>query len=113
MTQSTFFTSQQVQQNLHDIFQTYQEIASVTSQLPKMYKDEKIKHIDKCKVLIDKQKTFYTRLCLASSTDPEASDMKTRINALSQAFGYTDLGACMDAMVVTLDKAQERELDSL
>ena len=45
--------------------------------------------------------------------DPEASDMKMRINALSQAFGYTDLAACMDAMVVTLDKAAERELDSL
>tara|TARA_B100001250_G_scaffold347634_1_gene317966 strand:- start:217 stop:558 length:342 start_codon:yes stop_codon:yes gene_type:complete len=113
MTESTFFESEQVQQNLHDIFNTYQEIAAVTAALPKMNKEEKIKHIDKCKMLIDKQKTFYTRLCLASSTDPEASDMKTRINALSQAFGYVDLGACMDAMIVTLDKAAEKELDSL
>ena len=113
MTQNTFFTSEQVQQNLHDIFQTYQEIASVTSMLPKMNKEEKIEHIDKCKGLIDKQKTFYMRLCLAAGEYPEASDMKMRINALSQAFGYTDLAACMDAMVVTLDKAAERELDSL
>ena len=113
MTQNTFFTSEQVQQNLHDIFQTYQEIASVTSRLPKMNKEEKIAHIDKCKMLIDKQKTFYMRLCLAASDDPEAADMKMRINALSQAFGYTDLGACMDAMIVTLDKAAEKELDSL
>ena len=113
MTNGTFFKSDQVQQNLHDIFQTYQEIASVTSRLPKMNKVEKIAHIDKCKMLIDKQKTFYMRLCLAASDDPEASDMKMRINALSQAFGYTDLGACMDAMIVTLDKAAEKELDSL
>ena len=113
MTNGTFFASQQVQQNLHDIFQTYQEIAAVTSRLPKMDTDEKIEHIDKCKMLIDKQKTFYTRLCLASPTDPEAADMKMRINALSQAFGYVDLGACMDAMVETLDKAANKELDSL
>ena len=113
MTETTFFESEQVQQNLHDIFNTYQEIASVTSMLPKMNKEEKIQHIDKCKVLIDKQKTFYTRLCLASTNDPEAADMKMRINALSQAFGYTDLGACMDAMLDTLDKAANRELDSL
>ena len=54
------------------------------------------------------------RLCLASTAgDKEAADMKMRINALSQAFGYTDLGACMDAMIVTLDKAAEKELDTL
>ena len=113
MTQNTFFKSDQVQQNLHDIFQTYQEIAAVTSMLPKMKKEEKIQHIDKCKMLIDKQKTFYGRLSLAAGEDPEASDMKTRINALSQAFGYQSLLDCMDAMIVTLDKAAEKELDSL
>ena len=54
------------------------------------------------------------RLCLASTAgDKEAADMKMRINALSQAFGYTDLSACMDAMIVTLDKAAEKELDTL
>ncbi len=110
---TTFFKSDQVQQNLHDIFQTYQEIAAVTTMLPKMNKEEKIEHIDKCKMLIDKQKTFYGRLSLAAGEDPEASDMKTRINALSQAFGYQSLLDCMDAMIVTLDKAAEKELDSL
>tara|TARA_B100001250_G_scaffold172300_1_gene148317 strand:- start:1634 stop:1966 length:333 start_codon:yes stop_codon:yes gene_type:complete len=109
----TFFKSEQVQQNLHEIFDTYQEIAAVTAALPKMNKEEKIAHIDKCKGLIDKQKTFYGRLSLAAGEDAEAADMKTRINALSQAFGYQSLLDCMDAMLVTLDKAAEKELDSL
>ena len=109
----TFFKSEQVQQNLHEIFDTYQEIAAVTAALPKMNKEEKIAHIDKCKGLIDKQKTFYGRLSLAAAEDAEAADMKTRINALSQAFGYQSLLDCMDAMLVTLDKAAEKELDSL
>ena len=84
MTETTFFESEQVQQNLHDIFNTYQEIASVTSMLPKMNKEEKIQHIDKCKVLIDKQKTFYTRLCLASTTDPETKGSVTPTISISK-----------------------------
>ena len=107
----SFFKSEQVQSNLQDIFETYQEVASMTSQLGSMNKQEKLDHIKDCKTLIDKQKTFYTRLCLASHEDAEAADMKTRINALSQAFGYRDLAECMDAMVETLAQAAQREVD--
>lgn len=107
----SFFKSEQVQANLQDIFETYQEIASMTSQLGSMNKEEKLEHIEDCKILIDKQKTFYTRLCLASYEDAEAADMKTRINALSQAFGYRNLAECMDAMVATLEQAAQREVD--
>ena len=108
---SKFFDSEQVQDNLQDIFNTYQEVASMTSQLGRMDKQEKLDHIEDCKVLIDKQRTFYGRLCLAASEDSEAADMKTRINALSQAFGYADLLECMDAMVATLEQAAQREVD--
>jgi|TARA_B100000035_G_scaffold271812_1_gene246855 hypothetical protein len=107
----SFFKSEQVQTNLQDIFETYQEVASMTSQLGKMNREEKLEHIEDCKKLIDKQKTFYGRLCLAASEDTEAADMKTRINALSNAFGYRDLAECMDAMVMTLEQAARREVD--
>ena len=92
----SFFKSDQVQENLQDIFNTYQEIASMTNQLPRTNKEDRLEHIDKCKVLIDKQKTFYFRLKLAAKEDAEASDMMMRIDALSQAFGYTSLLDCMD-----------------
>ena len=108
---SNFFDSEQVQANLQDIFETYQEIASMTSQLGRMNKEEKLDHIADCKVLIDKQKTFYGRLCLAAAEDTGAADMKTRINALSNAFGYRDLAECMDAMVETLEQAAQHEVD--
>ena len=108
----SFFESEQVQDNLRDIFHTYQNLASLTAALPRMDPDEKIEHIEKCKVLVDKQKTFYGRLCLAATEgDAEATDMKVRINAMSQAFGFKDLAACMDAMMLTLDRAESRELD--
>ena len=101
----SFFQSDQVQSNLQDIFNTYQEIAIATQRVQNLPREERLEHIDKCKVLIDKQKTFYTRLCLAAPEDSEAADMKTRINALSTAFGYRDLGHCMDIMLETLVKA--------
>jgi len=105
----SFFQSEQVQNNLQDIFDTYQQISSMTTMLPSMSKQEKLDHIESCKGLIDKQKTFYGRLCLAATEDTEAADMKTRINALSNAFGYKDLAECMDAMVTTLEQAASRE----
>jgi|TARA_B100001093_G_scaffold452255_1_gene460190 hypothetical protein len=106
---SKFFNSEQVQDNLQDIFNTYQEVAAMTAQLSTMSRQDRLDHIDDCKDLIDKQKTFYGRLCLAAPEDDEAADMKTRINALSQAFGYKDLAECMDAMISTLEATAQRE----
>ena len=45
----SFFKSEQVQTNLQDIFETYQEVASMTSQLGKMNREEKLEHIEDCK----------------------------------------------------------------
>ena len=105
---SKFFNSDQVQNNLQDIFNTYQEVAAMTAQLSTMSRQERLDHIEDCKNLIDKQKTFYGRLCLAASEDREAADMKSRINALSNAFGYKDLLECMDAMIQTLATTARR-----
>ena len=108
---SKFFNSDQVQNNLQDIFNTYQEVAAMTAQLSTMSIQDRLDHIEDCKDLIDKQKTFYGRLCLAASEDREAADMKARINALSNAFGYKDLAECMDAMISTLDATARRGVD--
>ena len=108
---SKFFNSAQVQDNLQDIFNTYQEVAAMTAQLSTMSRQERLDHIEDCKNLIDKQKTFYGRLCLAASEDREAADMKSRINALSNAFGFKDLAECMDAMIKTLEITAQRGVD--
>ena len=107
----SFFKSEQVQENLNDIFNTYQEVAAMTAKLSTMSREERLDHIEDCKNLIDKQKTFYGRLCLAASEDREAADMKSRINALSNAFGYKDLLECMDAMIQTLETTARRGVD--
>ena len=108
----SFFKSEQVQENLNDIFNTYQSISALTSAVPHMNSEDKLNHIDSCKELIEKQKTFYFRLQLASKDDPEAADMKARITALTQAFGFKDLNECMDQMITTLEQAAKKELDN-
>ena len=108
----SFFQSEQVQENLNDIFSTYQKISALTSAVPHMSVEDRLDHIDACKGLIEKQKTFYFRLQLASKTDPEAADMKERITALTKAFGFKDLNVCMDNMITTLEQAAKKELDN-
>ena len=108
----SYFPSEQVQENLNDIFSTYQKISALTSAVPHMSVEDRLDHIDACKGLIEKQKTFYFRLQLASKDDPEAADMKERITALTQAFGFKDLNECMDQMITTLEQAAKKELDN-
>ena len=108
----SFFQSEQVQENLNDIFSTYQKISALTSAVPHMNVEDRLDHIDACKGLIEKQKTFYFRLQLASKPDPEAADMKERISALTQAFGFKDLNDCMEQMITTLEQAAKKELDN-
>ena len=106
---STFFKSEQVQENLQDIFRTYQEIAAMSQRLPEMSREQRVEHIEDCIFLVEKQRTFYTRLSLSAPTDEEAADMKMRINAMSQAFGFKDLMDCLDTMIKTLETALEKE----
>ena len=96
---STFFQSDQVQSNLQDIFNTYQEIAVMSQHLPEMSKEQRLEHIEDCKYLIGKQKIFYTRLSLAATTGD------------AQAFGFKDLMDCMDTMIKTLEDAAKKDGD--
>ncbi|AGG54273.1 hypothetical protein CYXG_00209 [Synechococcus phage S-SSM4] len=104
----TFFQSENVQEEINNIFKFYQKLSYKQNRLAGMNKEERLDHIDKTKELVEKQKLFYTRLALAAMEDQEASDLKTRINAMSQAFGYRDLGDCFDSMIEHLDNAKNK-----
>ena len=84
----------------------------MSQHLPEMSKEQRLEHIEDCKYLINKQMVFFTRLSLAATKgDAEAADMKTRINSLSQAFGFKDLMDCMDTMIKTLEDAAKKDPD--
>ena len=108
----SFFKSEIVQDSLQEIFDTYQSIAAMSSDLPHMDQHGRIQHINDTMQLVEKQKLFYTRLCLASLNDDEAMDMKVRIDALTTAFGYANLSECMDGMFSILNQALKKEMES-
>lgn len=107
----SFFKSEIVQQDLEEIFQTYQFIAHMSANLPDMDHHDRIQHINDTKALVEKQKLFYTRLCLAASEDVEALQMRERIDALTQAFGYANLNECVEGMLTILNDAMKKELE--
>lgn len=107
----SFFKSEIVQSDLEEIFQTYQSIAKMSADLPDMNHHDRVKHINDTKQLVEKQKLFYTRLCLAASEDVEALQMRDRIDALTQAFGYANLTECMEGMLKILNDALKKEID--
>ena len=107
-----FFKSEIVQDSLQEIFDTYQGIAAMSSDLPNMDHHGRIQHINDTMQLVEKQKNFYTRLSLAALSDDEAMDMKVRMDALTTAFGYANLTECMEGMQHILQEALKKELES-
>lgn len=107
----SFFNSDIVRSDLEVIFETYKKIAQMSANLPNMDHTSKISHINETKALIEKQKLFYTRLCLAAYEDAEALDMKDRMDKLTQTFGYANMMECVEAMTEILDNAIKKELD--
>ena len=99
-----FFNSEMVQDHLQSIYDTYMELYDKSDELTSMPKEDAIKHINKTKQLIEKQKIFYTRLQLSSGTDEEASDMKHRIDLISNMFGYSNLMESLISFEKYLDK---------
>jgi hypothetical protein len=106
----SFFNSEIVQEQLQSIYDTYIELVDNSDNLTSMPKDEALRHVEKTKNLIEKQKIFYTRLQLSSYEDEQASDMKHRIDLISSMFGYRNLIESLESMEQYLDKVA-KDLD--
>jgi hypothetical protein len=103
----SFFNSEIVQEQLQSIYDTYVELLDNSDSLTTMPKEEALKHVEKTKNLIEKQKIFYTRLQLSSTMDEDASDMKHRIDLISNMFGYNNLMESLSSMENYLDRVAE------
>jgi hypothetical protein len=103
----SFFNSDIVQEQLQSIYDTYVDLQKTAEEISNLPSDQAKKHILKTKELIEKQKLFYTRLQLSSWEDEDASDMKHRIDLITNMFGYTNLSESLDAMTRYLDTVLE------
>ncbi|MEN9301742.1 MAG: Synechococcus phage [Bacteroidota bacterium] len=81
----SFFESDIVKAELKEIGHLQEKIASNVISFGSMSKEIKLEHIKTLESLLEKQKVLYTRLSL--SDDPDAIDMKQKLNESVKIIG--------------------------
>ena len=81
----SFFDSEVVRAEMTEISELQEEVYKNVFEFPRMSKDEKIHHVSMLERLLSKQKVLYTRMSL--SDDPEAKEMKKRMNDSAAMMG--------------------------
>ena len=105
---SKFFRSQIIQEEMQDIFETQKDLYAVIMRFPTMTVEEQRDHMKKLISLIDKQEVMWTRLSL--SDDPEAQEMKEKIQMTSAAMGFknVNMNTIFNNMRQTLENLSDK-----
>jgi len=104
---SGFFQSEIVRESIKEMEKLQQKIIEDTFKAPLMSKEEKKEHVELMRTFLEKQKNLYFRLSL--SDDPEALEMKKRIQEAAQFLGFdennvNELFTEMESTLERLDK---------
>ena len=83
---SGFFQSEIVREAIKEMEQLQQQIIEETFKAPMMSKEEKRNHVELMRTFLEKQKNLYFRVSL--SDDPEAQEMKQRIQDAAVFLGF-------------------------
>ena len=101
---SNFFDSEIVREELNEINELQQEVYGKILNVMNLTPEEQVEHIDKLRLLLEKQKIMYTRLSL--SDDPEALKLKNQIEQSVVVMGFpqgTDMNVLFDNMDKTIN----------
>ena len=109
---SGFFESEIVRNAIKEMEQLQQQIIEETFKAPMMDKEQKKEHVELMRTFLEKQKNLYFRVSL--SDDPEALEMKQRIEEAAQFLGFegnsiNELFEEMENTLSRLDKISEIE----
>lgn len=109
---SGFFESEIVRESIKEMEELQQQIIQDTFKAPIMSKEEKKEHVELMRTFLEKQKNLYFRLSL--SDDPEALEMKERIQEAAKFLGFdgnnvNELFSEMENTLKRLDKIAELE----
>jgi hypothetical protein len=104
---SGFFQSEIVREAIKEMEELQQQIIQDTFRAPIMSKEEKKEHVELMRTFLEKQKNLYFRLSL--SDDPEALEMKERIQDAAKFLGFdgnnvNELFSEMEKTLTRLDK---------
>jgi hypothetical protein len=83
---SGFFQSEIVREAIKEMEELQQQIIQDTFRAPIMSREEKKEHVELMRTFLEKQKNLYFRLSL--SDDPEALEMKERIQDAAKFLGF-------------------------
>ena len=96
---SNFFDSEIIQEELFEINKLQEEVYGKILNVMHLTPEAQVEHIDKLRLLLEKQKIMYTRLSL--SDDPEALKLKNQIEQSVVVMGFpqgTDMNVLFDNM---------------
>ena len=101
---SGFFQSEIVRESIKEMEQLQQQIIEETFKAPMMSKEEKRNHVELMRTFLEKQKNLYFRVSL--SDDPEALEMKQRIQDAAEFLGFQgdNINELFSEMKNTLDR---------
>ena len=101
---SGFFQSEIVRESIKEMEELQQKIMEDTFKAPMMSKEEKRDHVELMRTFLEKQKNLYFRLSL--SDDPEALEMKQRIQDAAEFLGFEgdNVNELFSEMEDTLDR---------
>ena len=105
---SEFFESEIVQDELNEINELQQEIYGKIMNIANLSREDSVEHIEKLKILLEKQRVMYTRLSL--SDDPMAIKMKEQLQQSVQLMGFppgTDIQVLFDGMTETIENLNQ------
>ena len=108
---SNFFDSEIVKEELQEIRDLQDEIYGKIPTLNMFSHDEKVDHIEKLEILLEKQRLMFTRLSL--SDDSEAIKMKNHMQETVSLMGFpegTDMSLLFSFMQETIDNLK-KEVD--
>ena len=105
---SKFFDSDIIQDELTEINQLQEDIYGSILTFGMMTREDKLEHIEKLEILLEKQRVMYTRLTL--SGDPEALVMKDNLRKSVALMGFppeTDMNILFKSMTKTIESLKQ------
>jgi hypothetical protein len=105
---SSFFNSEFIQQELQEIDDLQNFLYGSVLTFGRMNREDKLEHIDKMSLLLEKQRIMYTRLSL--SNDPKAVRMKENLKRSVLLMGFpedTDINLLFSDMNKTIESLKK------
>ena len=105
---SNFFDSDIIQEELREINKLQEQIYGSILTFGVMTRENKLEHIEKLSLLLEKQRVMYTRLSL--SDDPQAVEMKENLRKSVAIMGFspeTDMQVLFTSMTKTIESLKK------